>query len=271
MKRNLILCMTGLVFSGFFTPTYAQYIKKLEDKSIVAQEKRQVFQQWGDWRPKPKYFLGIQTNWAYTMAWGWLAPSRNRDYKGGSDIRPIGPAGRQNQRYVSTKAQESETQKTHDHVEQVYDQAKAEYLHYTGITAPADPLYLLYYKEMLKELDEFETGSTYYKDWGLSSSEAYQECIQYGTLTEIKRRIEETQEKYDMARTIDIARGKRLMMYHECLLQWRKCKSYLEYLSHKAKISLETKEKLKKTKNTPVPDRHQKDAEIYRDILLRIQ
>jgi hypothetical protein len=90
------------IISSLLSFVKGQTIKRVKDKHIVGQEKRQVFYQWGDWQPEPKYFLGIQTNYAYAMVWGWLAPSRNRDYKGGNDIRPLGLAGLQNQRYATT-------------------------------------------------------------------------------------------------------------------------------------------------------------------------
>ena len=39
------------------------------------------------------------------------APSRNRQYKNGEDIRPLKPTGLQNQRYVQVKFQEEEAKK----------------------------------------------------------------------------------------------------------------------------------------------------------------
>ena len=81
------------------TSAYGQSIKKLNDPSIVAQHKRMTFESWGDWRPYPKYILGIQTNFAYATVWGMWAPKINRDYKDGEDIRPLKPSGVQNQRF----------------------------------------------------------------------------------------------------------------------------------------------------------------------------
>ena len=57
----LLLAAVGVF--GQFT------VKRLNDPSIVAQHKRMVFQSWGDWRPYPKYLLGIQTNFAYATVW----------------------------------------------------------------------------------------------------------------------------------------------------------------------------------------------------------
>ena len=52
----------SLLFFGFFS--FGQ-VKKLNDPSIVAHNKRMVFESWGDFRPYPKYVLGVQTNFAY--------------------------------------------------------------------------------------------------------------------------------------------------------------------------------------------------------------
>ena len=83
-------------------------VKRLNDPAIVAQHKRMVFESWGDWRPYPKYFLGVQTNFAYATVWGMWAPKINRDYKDGDDIRPLKPTGVQNQRFAEVKYEEQE-------------------------------------------------------------------------------------------------------------------------------------------------------------------
>jgi len=269
MKKILII--TTVFFLSALTIIQAQTsVRKLNDGSIVAQEKRQVFEKWGDWRPKAKYVLGIQVNLAYATVWGNWAPSRNRQYKRGKDIRPLGPAGLQNQRYASTLLEEQASEQTIQQIDSTYKQATDELLHYTGLTAPADPLYLLYYKKMLTPLDNFDANSQYYKDWGLASEEIYQDCIKYGLLEQTKRTIETLQEKYDMARSIDIARGKRILMYHECLIEWRKCISYLSYLNNTQRIKFEVMDKLKKAKNEKPKSRARTDAEIYTDVLMRI-
>ena len=91
------------------TSAYGQSIKKLNDPSIVAQHKRMTYESWGDWRPYPKYFLGIQTNFAYATVWGMWAPSRNKDYRNGQDIRPLKPTGLQMQRYSQISLMDNQT------------------------------------------------------------------------------------------------------------------------------------------------------------------
>jgi hypothetical protein len=122
------------IISSLLSFVKGQTIKRVKDKHIVGQEKRQVFYQWGDWQPEPKYFLGIQTNYAYAMVWGWLAPSRNRDYKGGNDIRPLGLAGLQNQRYA-TLLQQDKTSDIQEEAKTTYEENLKEFYHYSSATS----------------------------------------------------------------------------------------------------------------------------------------
>ena len=119
LVKKLALVPLLLIAVGVF----GQFtVKRLNDPSIVAQHKRMVFQSWGDWRPYPKYLLGIQTNFAYATVWGMWAPSRNRDYKDGEDIRPLKPTGLQNQRFAQVKFQEEEAKK----IAELRDQERTE-------------------------------------------------------------------------------------------------------------------------------------------------
>ena len=81
--KKLNICLLITLLSAIVN---AQTVNKLNDPSIVAQHKRMTYERWGDWRPYPKYFLGIQTNFAYATVWGMWAPKRNREYKRGEDI-----------------------------------------------------------------------------------------------------------------------------------------------------------------------------------------
>ena len=110
--RNLFKKLITFKLLLIVTAMFGQIsVKRLNDPSIVAQHKRMTFERWGDWRPYPKYFLGIQTNFAYATVWGMWAPSRNRDYKDGPDIRPLKPTGEQNLRFAQLKFQEEEAKK----------------------------------------------------------------------------------------------------------------------------------------------------------------
>lgn len=268
LKFNIALPI--ILFSSHIN---AQTIQRLKDPHIVGQEKRQVFQQWGDWRPNPKYFLGIQTNLAYATVWGWIAPQRNRDYRNGADIRPLSPAGLQNQRYASTLLEEKETEKVLEEIKSVYSHAIDEQLHYSSATVPTDPLYLLYYKPMLKDLQEFNTDSPIPLQWGFTSTAAFESFQRLGMMGEIKRKLDVLQDRLELAKSMEIPRGKRIMMFHECLIEWRKNKKYLAYLNQQGLNRIKAEGRLTEIKERTKNGNHSqanRDAEIFVDTYLRL-
>ena len=141
---RVFLLMLLLTFSSIVT---AQ--RRLYDPTIVSQEKRQVFESWGDWRPYGKWRFGIQTNFNYATVWGWLAPARNRRYKKGEDIRPLKPDGIEVQRLGEVKLQEEQTKQIKVEIDSLYKRNMQDFAHWTPLTVDADPLWLLYYKRMI--------------------------------------------------------------------------------------------------------------------------
>jgi hypothetical protein len=79
----------------------------------------------------------------------------NRDYKDGEDIRPLKPTGEQNQRFAQLKFQEEEAKKIKAASDTIYKRSVQDFAHWTSATVDADPLWLLYYKRMLKPITEF--------------------------------------------------------------------------------------------------------------------
>lgn len=262
MKKIVII--TGLL-SCFILQ--AQSVKRLKDKSIVAQEKRQVFLQWGDWRPEPKYFLGIQTNFAYGQVWGMWAPSRNRDYKKGPDIRPLGPTGKQVQRHIQIEMMENRTEKLRDHTNSWKEEENKEFLNYTNLATISDPLYLVYYKPNLNSLEAFNVNSPFYSDWGFSKQKPFNEAQQYGMIAHYREMILELKDKYKIAKNVDVSRGKRLLMYHNVFLQWRRMKQRLKDLENTFYLQDISKADLMKWKNSQIPNYTRSDAEIFQEAL----
>ena len=191
----LLLAAVGVF--GQFT------VKRLNDPSIVAQHKRMVFQSGGDWRPYPKYLLGIQTNFAYATVWGMWAPSRNRDYKDGEDIRPLKPTGLQNQRFAQVKFQEEEAKKIKAASDTIYKRSVQDFAHWTSATVDADPLWLLYYKRMLKPITEFPDTPQNFVEWRLKNQQTYETLNTTGTLKRLQEELDLIKEKYAMSRTMD--------------------------------------------------------------------
>lgn len=244
-------------------------VKRLNDPSIVAQHKRMTFERWGDWRPYPKYFLGIQTNFAYATVWGMWAPSRNRDYKDGPDIRPLKPTGEQNLRFAQLKFQEEEAKKIKAASDTIYKRSVQDFAHWTSATVDADPLWLLYYKRMLKPITEFPDTPQNFMEWRLKDQQTYETLNTTGTLKRLQEELDLIKEKYDMSRSMDIPRGKRFLMYHETLIKWRKFVQELRKYNNKTTLLLDYKNILKNHLSTAIPQGFttQTDRQIVQNVM----
>ncbi|AIL45440.1 MULTISPECIES: hypothetical protein [Elizabethkingia] len=246
--------LIGFSFLFITMGVFAQVsVKRLNDPAIVAQHKRMVFESWGDWRPYPKYFLGIQTNFAYATVWGMWAPNINRDYKDGEDIRPLKPTGVQNQRFAQLKYEEEEAKKIKAASDTIYKRSVQDFAHWTSVTVDADPLWLLYYKRMLKPITEFPDTPQNFMQWRLKDEEAYQVLNTTGTLKRLQEELDLIKEKYAMSRSMDMPRGKRFMMYHETLLRWRKFVQELRKQNNKTTLLLDYKNILKDHSPSALP------------------
>jgi len=235
------------------TSAFGQSIKKLNDPSIVAQHKRMTYESWGDWRPYPKYFLGIQTNFAYATVWGMWAPSINRAYKNGEDIRPLKPNGEQNLRLAQLKLQEEEAKKIKASSDTIYKRSVQDFAHWTSATVDADPLWLLYYKRMLKPITEFPNTPQNFMEWRLKDQLTYETLNTTGTLKRWQEELDLIKEKYAMSRSMDMPRGKRFIMYHETLIKWRVFVQELKKYNNKTTVLLDYKNILKNHLSTALP------------------
>ncbi|MEG2078126.1 hypothetical protein [Chryseobacterium sp.] len=253
MKNKLLKVVIILSFL-MTTGIGAQMVKRLNDPSIVAQHKRMVFESWGDWRPYPKYLLGIQTNFAYATVWGMWAPKLNRDYKDGDDIRPLKPTGIQNQRYAQLLYEEEEAKKIKAASDTIYKRSVQDLAHWTSTTVDADPLWLLYYKRMLKPISEFPDHPQNYLDWKLKDQKTYETLNTIGTLKRLQEELDLIKDKYEMSRTMDMPRGKRFIMYHETLIKWRKFVLELRKHNNKTNFLLDYRNIFKNHSNTVLPN-----------------
>ncbi len=236
------------------TSAFGQSIKKLNDPSIVAQHKRMTYESWGDWRPYPKYFLGIQTNFAYATVWGIWAPSINREYKNGEDIRPLKPNGEQNLRLAQLKLQEEEAKKIKAASDTIYKRSVQDFAHWTSATVDADPLWLLYYKRMLKPITEFPNTPQNFIEWRLKDQQTYETLNTTGTLKRWQEELDLIKEKYAMSRSMDMPRGKRFLMYHETLIKWRNFVQELKKYNDRTTLLLDYKNIFKNHLSTALPN-----------------
>ncbi|AIL44375.1 hypothetical protein [Elizabethkingia anophelis] len=251
-----ILLMTGALCMA---PGTSRAQNRLNDEAIVSQHKRQVFESWGDWRPYGKYFLGVQTNFAYSTVWGMLSPSRNRDYKDGEDIRPLKANGIEVQRLAQVELQRQEAEKIKIEVDTLYKRNMQDLAHWTSLTVDADPLWLLYYKRMLSPLNNFPDNPQNYTDWRLKDDESYQTLLSIGVIKRLQENLDLLKDKYKISRTVDMPRGKRFLMYHETLIGWRKFLYELNGFNNKTNLVLDYKKMLDKFRNT------NKEIALHRD------
>ncbi|WP_407500793.1 hypothetical protein [Elizabethkingia anophelis] len=250
-----ILCLIGFLLMAPALPAQ----NRLNDEAIVSQHKRQVFEAWGDWRPYGKYFLGVQTNFAYSTVWGMLSPSRNRDYKDGEDIRPLKANGIEVQRLAQVELQRQEAEKIKIEVDTLYKRNMQDLAHWTSLTVDADPLWLLYYKRMLSPLNNFPDNPQNYTDWRLKDDESYQTLLSIGVIKRLQENLDLLKDKYKISRTVDMPRGKRFLMYHETLIGWRKFLYELNGFNNKTNLVLDYKKMLDKFRNT------NKEIALHRD------
>ena len=242
------IALIALIFSENLKAQFT--VKRLNDPSIVAQQKRMVFEGWGDWRPYPKYLLGIQTNFAYATVWGMWAPSRNRDYKDGPDIRPLKPTGLETQRFGELELQRKEAERIKMETDTIHKRSVQDFAHWTSATVSADPLWLLYYNRMLKPLREFPDNPQNDLEWGFQKPEVYQTLLSTGGISLLKEKLDLLKDKYNISRTVDMPRGKRFLMYHETLIRWRKFSSEIRSHDLKGGLYMDYHKILQDLKNT---------------------
>jgi len=214
-KTALMLSFCSVLFMG---STLAQ--RSIRDYNIEAQQRRDTHISWWDFRPEPKYFLGAQLNPYYTAVWGWGDFSGDRKrYKNGADIRPLRVGGEQSQREASlmTMALVSDDYKKQS--DKVGSEAIKDLLHNTGgILSAADPMWLLYYKKTLRDVDGYSLSKFTNR---LTSQQK-----SYLSETKIIRWFDEEMlklsERLGGAKSANMDRGARIINYHRILLDYEK-------------------------------------------------
>ena len=231
-----------LIYAVFLFCISINAQNRLNDNAIVSQHKRMVFERWGDWRPYGKWFLGVQTNFAYATVWGMWSPKRNKDYKNGQDIRPLKPTGLEVQRLLELEVQKQEAEK---------------------IKAESDSIY----KRMLNPLKSFPEQPQNFREWGFDNQEIYETLKFSGGIDRLQEILDLLKDKYHKSRTMDMPRGKRFLMYHETLMGWRKFKAELFSYNTKGELYLDYKNALDKFRKGRKKYITRTDVEIVQEIM----
>jgi hypothetical protein len=192
----------------------------IHDKAIVAQQERMVYIQWDKdkFYPEPKRFLGIPTNPIWYTTWA-LHPNYPD-----LDRRPLAMRGEQTQRLGLAAAMQISSNYYKQHSDTIKNLANAEMARISGALSATDPLYQLYYRKELKPLDNPASNAflgvspdivSYMTDHG-----AYQWYLNnMGSLS----------ERYDFAKSLDMERGQRILMYHRIMLEMREVLKNWQY------------------------------------------
>lgn len=268
MNNNQIKIVIFFLLIFSFPYSFGQ-MRRIEDKAIVAQHKRMVYERWGDFRPYPRYILGIQIRPAYALTWGWLAPSRNRRYRRGADIRPLSPDGEETLRFAEIQLQKRNAERIKEGVDSLLQDNRNDFKHWNPLTVDVDPLWLLYYKRMLRPLKDFPENPQTYADWGFTNPDVYNRLVANSDIEILKEKLELLKEKYRISRTVAMPRGKRFLMYHKILVEWRKFKQRKDAFDKRSFRGLELGQMMFVVNTSNVNFNHRSDTEIVREILER--
>ena len=204
MKKILLLLLLCYQHQLF-----AQLI--IHDEHITNQQERMVFKSWDEdkFTPTPGF---LYLNPQYWLTWA-LHPNYPK-----TDLRPLSPSGPQTQRIglVLAMQQSDESYKTHsDTLSNVALEKSAGYL---SSFSDADPLWLLYYQSALSALSKREDLS----EITSLNANARDFLVSSGIYKWYSEEMARLSERLNLARTNNMERGSRILLYHRLLLDYRK-------------------------------------------------
>lgn len=239
-------------------PCYSQMV--IEDKAIRYQQERMVFKQWDEdkFYPLPNRFLGIPTNPLWYLTWG-LHP----DYPN-TDRRPLDSDGQQTQRLSLAAAMEISSNYYKEHSDTVKNIAVDEMTRISGALSSGDPLYFLYYQKELKPLENFRD-----KAFLNTPVDVSQYMTSSGSFDWYIERMSILNEKFEGAKSVDLERGQRILMYHRIMLEMRKVLESWEYKKKMSEMMLAYKEQIdtKRFSSSPFDGKPKTDSVLIEEIL----
>lgn len=204
----------------------------IHDRAIVAQQERMVHKEWDrdKFYPKPNRILGVPTNLLWYMTWA-LHPNYPK-----SDRRPLSPQGEQTQRLALAAAMSISSDYYKKEADSIQLASAKELTRISGAFSEVDPLYLLYYKNELKPLEN--PSEKAFDDVPLAVQDYLQET---GVLDWFQKETVRLAERYQLAKKLDMERGQRILMYHRILQEMRQCLSRWQHQIHLSQQVVEFK------------------------------
>lgn len=229
----------------------------IRDEFIINQQERMVFKSWdaSKFTPKPG-FLGL--NPMYWITWG-LHPNYPD-----TDLRPLSPSGPQTVRLGLIAAMNSTQEAYKAHADTLRNTAVSNFAAYSASLGDADPLWNIYYRSALSplanlpelHLNSLSNGQRKYID-------------QTGILSWYTEQHQALSERLRLAKSTDMERGSRILLYHRLLLEYRKLQAAWEdkLRASKTYLNLSLKKQKIKERSTGITDQRLSDIQIADKIL----
>lgn len=233
--KTIVIFLMLTAFSGI---GFAQMV--IRDEAIIYQQERMVYKQWDKKKFKPEFkWYNPSSYTAYALTWLLMS-----DYKNGADLRPLRAGGEQTQRLALAAAMQVSSNYYKTEADTLRNTAVAELANYSGTVSGLDPLYNLYYKKELSPLDNIEANA--FKNVPANVTTYMAKSGAYNWyLTEMNS----LKERFQNAKSVDIDRGQRILLYHRILLEYRKIAENWKFKLSSAQMMLSYQEKMK-NKNT---------------------
>lgn len=215
MKRTMLFLIIG-----FWLTFQINGQVPIHDKAVGAQQERMVFKEWNQKKfyPNANRVLGIPTNPSWYLTWG-LHP----DYPE-LDRRPLSPSGEQTQRLGLVAAMKISSDYYKQHSDTIRNMATKEMTRISGAFSSLDPLYWLYYQKELSPLEDIEANA--FPNIPNAVKEYMWDKGGYDWYLENMSMLA---ERYGFAKSLDMERGQRILMYHRIMLEMRKLLSKWNY------------------------------------------
>jgi hypothetical protein len=204
MKKIILIALTGLIIQQ----ATAQMV--INDQSVRYQQERMVFKQWDKNKFTPTHgFLWLNPYY-------WLTWALHPGYPD-NDLRPLGPSGPQTQRLALVGVLNSTENSYKLQADTLRNSALSEIANQSGLVAPADPLWLLYYAKELRPV----TGHTPASILSPLPAVVQQKVVAEGLYDWYIKELDMLKERLDGARSTTLDRGARILAYHRMLLEYR--------------------------------------------------
>jgi len=199
-----------IVFTLYF-PFLAYSQTVVQDKAIINQSQRMVFQQWDQNRFYPKAgFLSL--NPYYWLVWGFFDPNYHK-----TDLRPLSATGPQTQRLALVAALNKTDNTYKINSDTVRNTALSQIASQSGLLSDADPLWLLYYNQQFQPLLNYSAATIL----GPLSPQVSAKLVAEGMYSWYTNELDRLKERLDGARSADQDRGSRIMAYYRMLKEYQ--------------------------------------------------